>query len=122
MSLPLHVSLLRFWRPTSGGRTVAGTGFLAAGADGKAYALTCAHVANLALGRNKDATDALKSGVVEADLIGRSKVTLDLVAWVAPPPIGIARATAVADIAVFTPREIAPGEPFAPPFRAAAPC
>lgn len=108
---PLHASLLRFWRPTSSGRTVAGTGFLAAGADGNAYALTCAHVASLALGLSKDAIEAPASGTVVADLVGRGEVTLDLVAWFAPPPLGRARATAVADVAVFAPRR-----PFAAPF------
>ncbi|WP_143268094.1 hypothetical protein [Azospirillum agricola] len=52
MTAPLHDCVIRFWRETGTGRTVAGTGFLATGADGKTYALTCAHVANLALGRS----------------------------------------------------------------------
>jgi hypothetical protein len=35
---------------------VAGTGFLAAGADGKPYAVICGHVANLALGLELELT------------------------------------------------------------------
>src|SRR5271170_2939234 len=104
MTPPLHASLLRFWRPTASGRAVAGTGFLAVGADGNTYALTCGHVANLVFGRAKDATEALASGTTTADLFGRGEVTLDLTAWFAPPPIGQRRPTAVADIAIFVPR------------------
>ena len=103
MTPPLHASLLRFWQPTAGGRAVAGTGFLAVGADGKAYALTCAHVADRALRSDKDAMEAVASGSTTADLVGRGEVTLDLVARFAPLPIGQARGTAVADIAVFAP-------------------
>ncbi len=111
MTPPLHASLLRFWRPTASGRAVAGTGFLAVGANGNAYALTCGHVASLVFGRAKDTTEALASGTTTADLFGRGEVTLDLTAWFAPPPIGQRRPTAVADIAVFMPRA-----PFAAPY------
>jgi hypothetical protein len=120
MTPPLHASLLRFWRPTGGGREVVGTGFLAAGADGKVYALTCGHVVNLVFGRAKNAPETLTSGTTTADLIGRGEVTLDLLAWFAPLPIGQARATPVADIAVFAPR--APfAAPFMPPLRVEPP-
>jgi hypothetical protein len=123
MAPPLHAALLRFWRPRESGRVVAGTGFLAAGVDGKAYALTCAHVANLVFDRSKDAIEPLTTGTTTADLIGRGDVTLDLVGWFAPPSLGQVRRTPVADIAVLMPRE-----PFAasfiPPslYPAAPPC
>ena len=120
MAPPLHASLLRFWQPTDGGRTVAGTGFLAVGADGKAYALTCAHVADRALRLGKDAMEAAPSGATTADLVGRGEVTLDLVARFAPLPIGQARGTAVADIAVFAPRNPL-SAPFVPPLRVEPP-
>ncbi len=97
-----------------------GTGFLAAGADGRAYALTCGHVANLVFSRPKNATDPLTTGATTADLIGRGEVTLDLLAWLPPLPIAQARATPVADIAVFAPR--APfADPFMPPLRVEPP-
>ncbi|MGE4046209.1 MAG: hypothetical protein AB7F35_15240, partial [Acetobacteraceae bacterium] len=116
MTPPLHASILRFWNSAASGRVVAGTGFLAAGADGVVYALTCGHVANLALGRAKQATEPLATGTTTADLFGGGLVTLDLVAWFAPAAVGIARAGAVADIAIFAPRErFAP--PFLPPLR-----
>jgi hypothetical protein len=112
---PLHASQLRFWQPTAGGRAVAGTGFLAVGSDGNAYVLTCAHVADRAL-----RSEVMGSGSTTADLVGRGEVTLDLVARFEPPPIGQARSTAVADIAVFVPRDpfVAP---FMPPLRVEPP-
>ncbi len=116
MSAPLHAALLRFWRVANGTRAVAGTGFLASGADGRAYALTCGHVANLALGRPRDATEPLTSGTIKVDLIVRGELTLDLVGWFAPPAIGLARPTPVADIAVFAPRPPF-SAPFMPPLR-----
>ncbi len=111
MTPPLYASIVRFWRPTAQGRAVAGTGFLAAGADRSVYALTCAHVANLVFGRTKDSTEELTSGTTKADLFDRTEITLHLRAWFPPPPLGQRRPTAVADIAVF-----APHDPFAAPF------
>jgi hypothetical protein len=78
----LHSSLLQFWPKDWSGRTVAGTGFLVSGADGRAYALTCGHVANVALGRRLDETSPLSSGTVAVDLIGRSAPDLELVSAV----------------------------------------
>ena len=113
MNAPLHDCVIRFWREDSTGRTVAGTGFLATGSDGNTYALTCAHVANLALGRKLAEDSPPQPGSsVTVDLMGRSgQVTLDLLEWRPPAPLMVARATDVADIAVFMPRA-----PFAAPY------
>jgi WD40 repeat protein len=116
MTATLHSALLRFWRATNGERTVAGTGFLASGADGRAYALTCGHVANLALGRARDAREKLTFGTTKVDLIGRAELTLELVGWFSPPALGVVRPTPVADIAVFAPRPPF-SAPFLPPLR-----
>jgi hypothetical protein len=99
---------------------VAGTGFLARGADGAVYALTCGHVANLALGRKKDETGPLAGGEVAADLLGRGEITLALVDWYAPPRVGAERTTPVADIAVFRVGQ-PPALPFLPPLRVTPP-
>ncbi|WP_376967586.1 hypothetical protein ABNQ39_35980 (plasmid) [Azospirillum sp. A26] len=113
MSAPLHDCVIRFWRDTGTGRTIAGTGFLVAGTDGQTYALTCAHVANLAFGRSVAEDRSPRDGSVSVDLVGRgAALTLDLVEWRPPAPLREARTSAVADIAVFTVRP-----PFAAPFR-----
>jgi len=114
MAPPLQSGLLRFWRSSAGGRAVAGTGFLVLGADGKAYALTCAHVANLVFNRSKETVEPLPSGSTTAELIGRGEVALDLAGWFPPPRFGIALPSPIADIAVFTLRD-PPVLPFIPP-------
>ncbi|WP_298380895.1 AAA family ATPase, partial [Azospirillum sp.] len=114
MTAPLHDCVIRFWQETGAGRKVAGTGFLTIGVDGQTYALTCAHVANLALGRNLTEDSPPQHGAsVTVDLMGRGgSMTLDLLEWRPPAPLNGARATDVADIAVFAPRA-----PFAAPYR-----
>ncbi|WP_042442594.1 hypothetical protein [Azospirillum sp. B510] len=76
MTATLHDCVIRFWRETGTARKVAGTGFLAIGVDGQTYALTCAHVANLALGRNlTEDSPTQEGGIVTVDLMGRGIVT-----------------------------------------------
>ncbi len=120
MTPPLHDSIVRFWRPGGARQSVAGTGFLARGADGNAYVLTCAHVANLVFGRRIGETAPLIGCTTTAELSRRGEVTLDLLAWFPPPPITQALTSPVADIAIFAPRNRF-AEPFIPPLRVEPP-
>jgi len=105
MTLPLQAIILRFWTRGDRSRRLAGTGFLARTADGRAVAVTCGHVANLVFGRSKsDSTPLAPGQTTEADLFGRRQpLRLTLAGWFPPTPLDADRQDALADIAIFQP-------------------
>ncbi|WP_237703868.1 nSTAND1 domain-containing NTPase [Rhodospirillum rubrum] len=99
---PLQGCLLRLLRSDGESDIIVGTGFLSLGADGRPYVLTCAHVVNAALGRDKTETSHPGSCVVMANQQGGKPIPLDLQAWNAPIS-GASGNSDIADIAILTP-------------------
>jgi WD40 repeat protein len=116
VSPPLHNAILRFWHRTNSVRRVAGTGFLSKGADGKVYAITCAHVVNLIANQSVGSTSPIVSLRTDADVLGGKPVSLSLRAWIAPSPIGLMRSSPLCDIAIFELTD-SPPSIFVPPLR-----
>lgn len=85
---------------------VAGTAFLARAEDGRAYVLTCAHVVNIALGRASAAQPspgpAEAATGISVERVGSAAQQATLLHWIAPVPVGPARSSALADIAVLS--------------------
>ena len=99
MTAQLHSGVVRLWHDES----VVGTGFLVRGVDGVIYALTCAHVVNVALGRDPAETAPPREYEelsLDLPLAGKKRMMGLLRAWIAPAPVGAVRPSPVADIAV----------------------
>ena len=119
MTTPLYSCVVRFWTPESGKiPEIAGTGFVAHGVNGAIYALTCAHVANLACGRKKEDPTPLREATIEVELPvrGQRQVRAVLETWVPQVAVGVRRDSSVADIAVFALPDLAASMAY-PPLR-----
>jgi len=101
MSVLPQTCVLRIW--AADGR-VAGTGFLVRGEDGCAYAVTCAHVINLALGETIAAISHPGSVTIEVERFGTGgrRVAARVEHWIAPVPVDDKRASPLADIAILS--------------------
>ncbi|SNT09810.1 MULTISPECIES: trypsin-like peptidase domain-containing protein [unclassified Azospirillum] len=108
MSQSVQDCIIRIWTEFGeydrASKAVVGTGFLVKGADGQAYAITCAHVVNAALGLDQQQADHPENATIRADMPGRGVIILTLLAWFPPTDISAAQDhDGVADIAILRP-------------------